>query len=256
MKRSKEKAQSFRTREHNGFLQKNLRRSYGPKIIAALLLAVTLSAMTSCSFGACVKEPYLDSVDNADVFIEMPNLRQYGGYTCGTTCVQMIMNWLEPYDGDINLAIYEELLLTTDEAGTTRENIIGFFDDNGVTYTEHTKMTVPSLVAALDCGHPLMMPIQAWSTADDGTFNTENSDDTATYLIEGHWVICVGYKKTSNGYRFYFDDPACVGYCYLDQTEFEDRWIDMAYDGEVLEKYAIEITATPRYSAHGAFHMD
>lgn len=39
-----------------------------------------------------VEPPYVETVEDADIFIDMPNLRQYGGYTCGTTCTQMIVN--------------------------------------------------------------------------------------------------------------------------------------------------------------------
>ena len=56
-----------------------------------------------------VQPPYDGQTQDADVFIDMPNLRQYGGYTCGTTCVQMVMNWLDPYQADWNLAAYENL---------------------------------------------------------------------------------------------------------------------------------------------------
>ncbi len=225
-------------------------------VIAALLIIAVLFAVTSCSCDSDLVQPYHDSIKNADVFIEMPTLRQYGGYTCGSTCVQMIMNWLKPYDGDLNPAAYEELLSTTDETGTSPANVARFFDDNGVAYSIHEKTVLQSVINALDAGHPLMMPIQAWSTADDGTFNTQNSNDPETYLTEGHWVICVGYKLTGETYRFYFNDPATVGYCYLDQNEFEQRWIDMAYDGEIFDRYAIEITAAPCYLPYGAFHMD
>ena len=55
-----------------------------------------------------VQPPYDGQTQDADVFIDMPNLRQYGGYTCGTTCVQMVMNWLDPYQADWNLAAYED----------------------------------------------------------------------------------------------------------------------------------------------------
>lgn len=224
--------------------------------IVLLLLTVLMITAPACSGSSAVRQPYLDSVKAADVFIAMPTLRQYGGYTCGSTCVQMVMNWLTPYDGDLNPAAYEQLLSTTDETGTPPANILRFFDDNGVTYSEQSNMSVQSLVAALNAGHPLMMPIQAWSTADDGSFNTQNSSDSETYLIEGHWVICVGYKKANGSYRFYFNDPASVGYCFLEQSELEERWIDMAYDGEIFTRYAIEITSASNYLPDGAFHMD
>lgn len=224
--------------------------------IGLVLLAVLMISATACAGSRELTQPYLDSVKNADTFLDVPALRQYGGYTCGSTCVQMIMNWLEPYEADLNPAAYEGLLATTDETGTPPANILRFFDENGVSYRTHERMSVQSLVSALDAGHPLMMPIQAWSTADDGSFNTHDSSDPETYLIEGHWVICVGYKKTGNSYRFYFNDPASVGYCFLEQDELEERWIDMAYDGEIFDRYAIEISSKSNYVSDGAFHMD
>lgn len=47
-----------------------------------------------------------------DKFVGVQNLRQYGNYTCGTTCVQMLMNYLYPRD-------YHENLGTTPEHGTS-----------------------------------------------------------------------------------------------------------------------------------------
>lgn len=230
------------------------------KLHSVLCVGLLLAALTLCAAGCAgeseVDQPYLDSVTNADVLITLPDLRQYGYYTCGSTCVQMIMNWLRPYEGDLNPIAYEELLSTTDETGTPPANVLRFFDDEDVAYTTHENMTVESLRAALNAGHPLLMPIQAWSTADDGSFNTQNSDDPDTYLIEGHWVICVGYRKMGDGCRFYFNDPASVGYCFLEQSELEERWIDMAYDGTIFDRYAIEITSAPNYLPDGAFHMD
>lgn len=60
--------------------------------IILLLLAMLIFSVSACSDPQAVSQPYLDSVKNADVFIDIPALRQYGSYTCGTTCVQMIMN--------------------------------------------------------------------------------------------------------------------------------------------------------------------
>ena len=75
-------------------------------ILAGILAACVLLG------SALAENVYDGSVRDADVLIEIPALRQYGGYTCGTTCVQMLMNWLFPYEADLNLATYEELLGT------------------------------------------------------------------------------------------------------------------------------------------------
>ena len=59
----------------------------------------------------------------------------------------------------------------------------------------------------------------------------------------GTWVICVGYQKQELGYVFYFNDPACVGYCMMSEQDLNNRWIDMDTEGNVYDHYGIEITA-------------
>ena len=199
---------------------------------------------------------YDGSIADADVFIAMPNLRQYGTYTCGTTCVQMIMNWLMPYDGDVNLTVYEEELRTTEEDGTSPKNILHYFEENSVAVNAKEKRTTKELVKTLKSNHPMLMCIQAWSSAEDGSYNTNDPSDQDTYLVEGHWVICVGYKETSEGYVFYFNDPACVGYCVIEEKELNTRWIDMDGKGKIYDHYGIEIEVQTDYNPQGVFHLD
>ena len=102
------------------------------KALIILLALVMTATQFACASQTQAQSPYNDTVAGADVLLEIPTLRQYGGYTCGTTCVQMLMNWLFPYEGDLNLTAYEEALGTTEEAGTPPESIISFFTENGV----------------------------------------------------------------------------------------------------------------------------
>lgn len=214
--------------------------------------------LSSCA-GQAAKPPsvqplYAGRTQDADVFIDMPNLRQYGGYTCGTTCVQMVMNWLDPYQADWNLAAYEEELGTNEEAGTPPGSIVSFFEENSVTVTAKVNRTAQELVSALDQGHPVLLCIQAW--AADG-YNTQNPDDAGTYLAEGHWVICVGYQKQEPGYIFYFNDPACVGYCMMSEEDLDSRWIDMDAEGNVYDHYGIEIDEDGNsYNPNGVFYLE
>lgn len=71
---------------------------------------------------------YVASLTDAEVFIDLPALRQYGDYTCGATCVQMLMNWLDPYAADLNLTQYENLLGTTPESGTPPSAIMAYLE--------------------------------------------------------------------------------------------------------------------------------
>lgn len=220
--------------------------------IVFFLLILTFTAYAQ----AQTQSPYTGSSSDAQVLINIPALRQYGNYTCGTTCVQMLMNWLFPYEGDLNLATYEEELGTTKDAGTPPENIVRFLVESGVSISPRENKTIDELVAALNAGRPTLMCIQAWSSAEDGSYNTNNPSDSETYLAEGHWVICVGYKQTENGLRFFFNDPACVGHCLLDEAELNARWIDMDDAGRVYDHYGIEISGTGVYNPDGAFHLD
>lgn len=199
---------------------------------------------------------YDGSIQDADVLIEIPALRQYGGYTCGTTCVQMLMNWLFPYEADLNLATYEEELATTEEAGTPPESILEYLERSGVRADAAEALRVDDLCAALDRGNPILICLQAWSSADDGGYNTTDPTDAETYLAEGHWVICVGYRRANGECTLYFNDPACVGHCLLDATELDARWIDMDFSGRIYDHYGIEIAGTTVYQSDGAFHLD
>ena len=99
---------------------------------------------------------YDGSIAEADVFMDIPNLRQYGTYTCGTTCVQMIMNWLKPYEGDINLTAYEEELGTTEEAGTSPQNILKYFEKNSIVVNAVEKWTIKDVYKRQECGSVLL----------------------------------------------------------------------------------------------------
>ena len=90
-----------------------MKKRYGILASAALVGALCLCALPCVGKGEADASPqtlYAGRTQDADVLIDIPNLRQYGGYTCGTTCVQMLMNWLEPYQADLNLTAYEEAL--------------------------------------------------------------------------------------------------------------------------------------------------
>ena len=59
-----------------------------------LLIGLFLTAGSGLAEGKSSSSPYAAFLSDADVLIDVPALRQYGDYTCGATCVQMLMNWL------------------------------------------------------------------------------------------------------------------------------------------------------------------
>lgn len=220
--------------------------------LAALLAGCGRSAATT---GETVGAPYAGRLSDAEVLISMPNLRQYGDYTCGTTCVQMILNWLYPQTGDINLRDIEAALGTTEADGTPPQRILPYLEEHGVTATAAQDRTTGEIVEALDKGHPMLLCIQAWNQPGE-PYNTTDPTDADTYLSAGHWVICVGYARTDDGYCFYFNDPACVGHCLLAEDELEERWIDRDAEGVARPHYGIEIQGQTPYQADGVYHLD
>ena len=108
----------------------------------------------------------------------------------------------------------------------------------------------------LAAGHPVMMPLQAWSSAEDGSYNLDDPSQSETYLAEGHWVLCVGYGENADGLYFLFNDPACVGHTMVYADELDSRWIDRDGEGTVYDHFGIEILQNTEYDGGGLFYMD
>lgn len=208
------------------------------------------------SDAASSSDLYAGFLTEADRWIDIPALRQYGDYTCGATCVQMLMNWLSPYDADLNLTQYEELLGTTPETGTSPSAVLSFLEESDVEFAASQALTLSGLQGMLAAGHPVMMPLQAWSSAEDGSYNLDDPSQSETYLAEGHWVLCVGYGENADGLYFLFNDPACVGHTMVYADELDSRWIDMDGEGTVYDHFGIEILQKTEYDGSGLFYMD
>ena len=208
------------------------------------------------SDAASSSDLYAGFLTEADRWIDIPALRQYGDYTCGATCVQMLMNWLSPYDADLNLTQYEEMLGTTPETGTSPSAVLSFLEESDVEFAASQALTLSGLQEMLAAGHPVMMPLQAWSSAEDGSYNLDDPSQSETYLAEGHWVLCVGYGENADGLYFLFNDPACVGHTMVYADELDSRWIDMDGEGTVYDHFGIEILQNTEYDGSGLFYMD
>ncbi|MEL7660704.1 C39 family peptidase [Acetobacterium wieringae] len=225
-------------------------------VLLVLCMVVTLAACSTQTKEKSANEKsdiYVGYTTDADQFIDVPNLRQYGDYTCGTTCVQMLMNYLYPQIGDKNLSTYEHDLGTTPENGTTPQQIYNYFKSQGVNVEKKENISIEELVSLIDAGDPVMMCIQAWS--DKYNTTDPNASDHA-YLADGHWVICVGYQKTNDGYQFYFNDPACVGYCLMSQSDLENRWIDMDESGTIYTRFGLVIKGASEFNNNGVFYLN
>ena len=226
---------------------------FSPECLGLMLISFPGYAESD---AASSSDLYAGFLTEADRWIDIPALRQYGDYTCGATCVQMLMNWLSPYDADLNLTQYEELLGTTPETGTSPSAVLSFLEESDVEFAASQALTLSGLQEMLAAGHPVMMPLQAWSSAEDGSYNLDDPSQSETYLAEGHWVLCVGYGENADGLYFLFNDPACVGHTMVYADELDSRWIDMDGEGTVYDHFGIEILQNTEYDGSGLFYMD
>lgn len=218
------------------------------------ILCLILAFMSVLTLAGCGKK-YEDmeySISEADVFYHVPDLRQYEDYSSGAACVQMIMNYLEPSEYDNDISEYMDELDTDENNGTSVQNIKAYFDDNDVEFTENSSFTTDYLVRLLKDKNIILMCLQAWSK--DGTYNTDDaeSDD---YLEDGHWVICVGYKKEDDTRIFYFNDPACAGYTVLEESDLNERWAYTDDSEQVFSRYGIVIGCSEDYNPSEAYYM-
>ncbi|HEY5558058.1 C39 family peptidase, partial [Acetobacterium sp.] len=146
------------------------------------------------------------------------------------------------------------------------QQIYDYFKSEGVAVEKKENISIEELASFIDSGYPVMMCVQAWS----GEYNTTDPNATAThydealgkdvtdntYLADGHWIICVGYKKIDDGYQFYFNDPACVGHCLMSQSDLDARWIDMDGEGTIYNHFGFVIKGTTKFNDDGVFYLD
>ena len=63
-----------------------MKKLYGILKSALLCTIGACLLLSSCAAAPENDGLYAGDVQEADVFIDIPNLRQYGTYTCGATC--------------------------------------------------------------------------------------------------------------------------------------------------------------------------
>lgn len=171
--------------------------------------------------------------------LQLPDVRQATPYTCGVSASQAILMY---YGIDAREGRLAEEFGTTEEAGTSPEQIIAGLASYGLTATIKENTTLEDLRANLKQGWPTMVAIQAW-------LETYPAPDWSKNWEDGHWVIVVGMDKE----KVYFEDPSILGSCgWLTQTEFLARWHD--YRGETpccdaqdtpLEHLSITVNGKP-----------
>jgi predicted double-glycine peptidase len=144
----------------------------------------------------------------------IPDVRQSTTYSCGATVLQAVLSY---YGIDKRERALMDMLKTTEEAGTSPENIVRVAKELGLLADPRENVTYEDLIKAYRDGIPVICAIQAWTDAPPGKHSwTSDWED-------GHYVIVVGADRQF----VYVEDPSLLGTRgIIPKQEFVDRWHD------------------------------
>jgi len=148
----------------------------------------------------------------------IPDVRQSTTYSCGAAALQAVLSY---YGIDKRERALMEMLRTTEEAGTSPENIVRVATELGLQANPRENLAYEDLKIAFCEGIPVICAIQAWRNAPP------EKRSWASDWEDGHYVIIIGADEQF----VYVEDPSLLGTKgVIPKQEFLDRWHD--YTGE------------------------
>ena len=154
----------------------------------------------------------------AGLLSTIPDVRQSTTYSCGAAALQAVLSY---YGIDKRERALMDKLKTTEEAGTSPDNIVRVAKELGLQADPRENVTYEDLIKAYREGTPVICAIQAWTDvpAEKRTWTSDWED--------GHYVIIIGADEQF----IYVEDPSLLGNRgVIPKQEFLDRWHD--YTGE------------------------
>ena len=144
----------------------------------------------------------------------VPDVRQSTTYSCGAAALQAVLSY---YGIDKRERALMDMLKTTEEAGTSPDNIVRVAKELGLQADPRENLTYEDLIKAYREAVPVICAIQAWTDAPPGKRNwTSDWED-------GHYVIVIGADEQF----VYVEDPSLLGSRgVIPKQEFLDRWHD------------------------------
>jgi ABC-type bacteriocin/lantibiotic exporter with double-glycine peptidase domain len=191
------------------------------RIIGSFLLKE--ATLLTPSDKKVIKTKAIREIDDADVFLEVPIIRQSASHTCGAACFLSILGYYgyDPNEKKI-IKVTETTIAGTDTDGF--EKAAKIFN---LKCRLKENMTYDQLRESVKDKIPVILAIQAWG----------NKDDYSQDWKDGHFVTAVGYDKKG----FFLMDPAQMGYSYISDKKLEGRWHDMEKDSEKIVRMGIMI---------------
>ena len=178
--------------------------------------------------------------------IDFPYTNQSRRYVCGESVIQGFLWYygVEHLEKEITDAFpFHVEGRKVRKTGITTKEMIKFFERRGLNVSTKVNMTLEQLKQSIDRGVPVIVAVQAWGE--------KTAQEYADRLRDEHYIIAIGYGGTSEGEpALIFEDPAVLAGTrgWLTEKDFEVRWKDRDYDGEVYDHLGLIVSGKkPEY---------
>lgn len=165
-------------------------------------------------------------LETAPDVLEVPDIRQFNNYTCGSASLLAVLSYWDLYDG-LEDRLAKELGTDPDD-GTDPEEIVRVARMLGLGCEMKTDCSMDDLRESLDRECPVIVNFQAWSDYDDSDWSSRWDD--------GHYAVLIGMDDEN----LYMRDPSLYNRIgSIEKSEFEDRWHDVSGKGVKYNRMAI-----------------
>jgi predicted double-glycine peptidase len=179
-----------------------------------------------------------ESIDQSDIYINLPSSRQQVNYSCGAVCLRSIAKY---YGKDLdNEKEFRDLCNAGKTKGSHPEEIVRAANLFGFDAEIKEDMSIQELTNYIQNRIPVIVAIQAWGNEKDPQKRMEDYSN----LKDGHYVIAIGF----NDDNIYFEDPSVKGSrTILSKQEFLKRWIDKeSYPEKIVTRLGIIIRSNEK----------
>jgi predicted double-glycine peptidase len=174
--------------------------------------------------------PQLVGIPADSIKVQLPDVRQKVGYSCGASCLQSIARYfgaapLEEEDYFVRLTEMDS------RVGSHPDQILTAAAKLGLTTAYREDMSYDDLRAFLEKRRPVLLTLQAYGD------NYESAElDYSEIWKEGHWVAAIGFDAAG----VFFEDPVLEAIRgYLSYPELDKRWHDTVRHGKQVSRVGI-----------------
>ncbi|MBK9033163.1 MAG: C39 family peptidase [Myxococcales bacterium] len=159
--------------------------------------------------------------------IDLPNVAQRRGYTCGPAAMLAVAAYFGVGPGDEDDVA---AAMTIGRDGSDPPHLRKVARRWGLRVEEHVGMTTAALRATLDRGRPVVMMVQAWAWPAPRSYRAR--------WRHGHWVVAIGHDRGG----VYVEDPALhAARGWLSDDDLDDRWHDWGPGKTRVHRYGLAL---------------